>query len=191
MFCPSPAIAEPLKLTRDTNSYDGEVVDPEALSNPEKREKFDLMAFLGRNSKDKRFPEIEACAKELKSQYKKVGAIGFCWGAWAVFRLAGKGKNLIDSVAVAHPSLLEKEEISNLAVPVQFIVPETDPMFTPELKEFTLKTLPELGIDFNYDYYPGLVHGFATRGDMNDAKQKEGLERAKNSAVYWFKQYLH
>lgn len=149
------------------------------------------MAFLGRNSKDKRYPEIEAVAKEIKSKHSKLGAIGFCWGAWAVFRLAGKDKNLLDSVSVAHPSLLEESDISGLAVPVQFIVPETDPMFTPELKEYTLKTVPGLGVDFNYDYYPGLVHGFATRGDQSDAKQKAGLERAKNSAVWWFKQYLH
>jgi dienelactone hydrolase len=149
------------------------------------------MAFIGRNGKDKRFPEIQGCAKELKASFAKVGAIGFCWGAWAVFRLAAKGQDLLDSVAVAHPSLLEESEIENLAVPVQFLVPETDPMFTPQLKEFTLKTLPKLNIAFNYDYYPGLVHGFAARGDQSDAKQKEGLERAKNSAVYWFTQYLH
>ncbi|THW17965.1 alpha/beta-hydrolase [Aureobasidium pullulans] len=171
--------------------FDGEVVDEDALSNPEKREKFDVMAFIGRNSKEIRYPEILANAKELKSQYKKVGAIGFCYGAWAVLRLAGKDEPLIDSAAVAHPSLLEESEIANIGVPVQFISPETDPMFTPELKEFTLKTLPGLNVPFNYDYYPGLVHGFATRGDQSDPKQKEGLERAKNSAVYWFKQFLH
>lgn len=188
-----PSTSTPPLLVTNTNthSFDGEVVDEDALSNPEKREKFDVMAFIGRNSKEIRYPEILANAKELKSQYKKVGAIGFCYGAWAVLRLAGKDEPLIDSAAVAHPSLLEESEIANIGVPVQFISPETDPMFTPELKEFTLKTLPGLNVPFNYDYYPGLVHGFATRGDQSDPKQKEGLERAKNSAVYWFKQFLH
>jgi dienelactone hydrolase len=161
------------------------------MDDPEKRKNFDIMAFIGRNGKDKRFPEISSNAKELKSKYSKVGAIGFCYGAWAVLRLGAKDSALVDCAAVAHPSLLEKDEIANVGVPVQYFVPETDPMFTPELKEFTLKTLPELNIPFNYDYYPGLVHGFATRGDQSDPKQKEGLERAKNSAVYWFKQYLH
>ncbi|CAD0113208.1 unnamed protein product [Aureobasidium uvarum] len=169
----------------------GEVIEPAMMEDPEKRKNFDIMAFIGRNSKDKRFPEITANAKELKSNYKKVAAIGFCYGAWAVLRLAAKDSAIIDCAAVAHPSLLEESEIANIGVPVQFLVPETDPMFTPELKEFTLKTLPTLNIPFNYDYYPGLVHGFAVRGDQKDPKQKEGLERAKNSAVYWFKQYLH
>jgi dienelactone hydrolase len=178
-------------LTLLSHSFDGEVVSPEMMDDPEKRKNFDIMAFIGRNGKDKRFPEISSNAKELKSKYSKVGAIGFCYGAWAVLRLGAKDSALVDCAAVAHPSLLEKDEIANVGVPVQYLVPETDPMFTPELKEFTLKTLPELNIPFNYDYYPGLVHGFATRGDQSDPKQKEGLERAKNSAVYWFKQYLH
>lgn len=173
------------------HSFNGEVVEPEMMEDPEKRKNFDIMAFIGRNNKDIRYPEISANAKELKSNYKKVAAIGFCYGAWAVLRLGAKDEPLIDCAAVAHPSLLEEKEIANIGVPVQFLAPEVDQMFTPELKEFTLKTLPTLNIPFNYDYYPGLVHGFAVRGDQNDPKQKDGLERAKNSAVTWFKQYLH
>ena len=126
------------------------------LENPEKREKFDLMAFIGRNGKDIRQPEIEAAAKELKSQYKKVGAIGFCYGGWAVFRLGAKDKKLVDCVSTAHPSLLEKSEMENLAVPTQIMAPETDQMFSPELKEFANNTIPGLGIEYQYDYYPGV-----------------------------------
>ena len=79
----------------------------------------------------------------------------------------------------------------NISVPVQICAPETDHIYTPELKEYSLKVLPTLGIEFDYQYFPGLVHGFAVRGDQNDPKQKKGLERAKNAAVYWFMQHLH
>ena len=53
------------------------------------------MGFLGRNSKEVRCPEIENCAKALKQEhgFKKLGAIGFCWGGWAVFQLGGKGQS--------------------------------------------------------------------------------------------------
>lgn len=153
--CMLPCLRKSPKLIPSI-SFDGEVVAPEVLEDPEKRKTFDLMGFIGRNSKDLRQPEIEACAKELKSQYKKVGAIGFCYGGWAVFRLGAKGKNLIDCVSTAHPSLLEKSEMENLAVPTQILAPETDPQFTPELKEFANKTIPALGIDYQYDYYPGV-----------------------------------
>lgn len=55
--------------------------------------KFDVGAFIGRNSKQIRWPEIESCARALKREhgFEKVGAMGFCFGGWAVFRLGGKG----------------------------------------------------------------------------------------------------
>ena len=75
------------------NSFSGEVVSPDLFDDPEKLKSFDLMAMFGRNSKEIRQPEIFACAKVLKQEhgFKKLGAIGFCYGAWAVLRLAAKG----------------------------------------------------------------------------------------------------
>jgi len=77
--------------------------------------------------------------------------------------LGGKGKNLVDAISVAHPSLLTKEEIDNIAVPVQILAPETDGMYTPELKEHSLRVLPEKGVEFDYQYFPKLSHGFAAK----------------------------
>ncbi|KAL8824992.1 MAG: hypothetical protein Q9170_007974 [Blastenia crenularia] len=76
--------------------FDGEVVSPETLTNTDKQAKFDTLGFiLGKHGKEKRFPEMEACAKSLRQDlaYKKVGAIGFCYGGWAVFQLGSKSKN--------------------------------------------------------------------------------------------------
>ncbi|KAI1628092.1 Alpha/Beta hydrolase protein [Exophiala viscosa] len=199
--------------------FGGEVVDLDALGPPKEGAKpFDLGAFIGRNSKDIRKPEIFAAATKLKKElgYKKVGAIGFCYGGWAVFQLAAKGKlsqwslrtmyqvtalltdlvsdkgnDLVDCISTAHPSLLEKPEIDAVNKPFQLIIPETDPQFTKELADHYFQVLPSLKLDSDYRYFPGLVHGFATRGDTSDPVQKEGLERAKDAAVSWFKQYLH
>ena len=70
------------------------------MEDEKKRAAFDLPGFIGRNGKDKRQPEIFACAKALKQHhvFKKVGAIGFCYGAWAVFRLAAKGASVTSEV---------------------------------------------------------------------------------------------
>ncbi|KIY02293.1 uncharacterized protein Z520_02431 [Fonsecaea multimorphosa CBS 102226] len=176
--------------------FGGDIVTPDRLMGTGEHansEPFDVMGFLGKNNKEVRQPEIFACATALKKDlgYKKVGAIGFCYGGWAVFRLAAKGNNLIDCVSTAHPSLLDKAEIDALGVPTQILAPEEDPLYTPELKEYSLKTLPTLNIEYDYQYFPGLAHGFATRGDTKDPKQKKGLERAKNAAAAWFREYLH
>ncbi len=50
----------------------------------------DLPGFIGRHSKDIRYPEILACAKALRGQYGKVGTVGYCWGGWACFHLASE-----------------------------------------------------------------------------------------------------
>ena len=67
-------------ISFSTKSFGGEVIDAETLEDPEKRKNFDLMAFIGRNNKDIRWPEIKNTAQTLRKQYKKVGAIGFCYG---------------------------------------------------------------------------------------------------------------
>jgi dienelactone hydrolase len=157
-------------------------------ADPEEAKKFDLMAFLGKNSKEIRFPEIKAGATALKNElgFKKIGAIGFCYGGWAVFQLGAKSNPLVDCISMAHPSLMTEAEIEAVGVPVQILAPETDTQLTPEKKAFCNKVIPTLGVDYDYQYFPGLVHGFATRGDMNNPVEKKGLERAKNAAVHWF-----
>lgn len=177
-------------MLTELGSLDGEIIDPETMSDPVKREQFDVAAFAARHSKQNRRGEIFDVAKTLRSQYKKVGAIGFCWGAWGCLQLAAKGNNILDCVSVAHPSLAEKSEIENLGVPTQILAAETDPQFTPDLKQFSVDTLPKLGIPYEYVYFPGVVHGFAVRGDKNNPVQRDALERAKNLAVNFFKQYL-
>jgi len=64
-------------------------------------------------------------------------------------------------------------------------------VFTPELKAHANSVIPTLNVECDYQHFPGLKHGFSTRGDQSDLKQKQGLERAKNAAVGWFAQILH
>ena len=151
----------------------------------------DIHGFFVKNSKEIRQPEIFACAKALRHSHSKVAAIGYCFGGWACFRLAAKGQNLVDAISTAHPSLLEKAEIDAVGVPTQIIAPEFDHVLTAELKEYCNKTIPTLEIPYQYDFYPGLNHGFAVKGDIKDPKQKLGLERANNAIVSWFKENLY
>ena len=113
-------------------------------------------------------------------------------GGWAVFKLGAKSENgLVDAISTAHPSLLDHAEVDNVAVPVQILSPEHDAMYTEELKAYTNKVIPSLGVEYDYQYFPALTHGFAARGDPNDPVQKKGLERAKNAVTHWFTEHLH
>ncbi|KAK5043520.1 hypothetical protein LTR84_011451 [Exophiala bonariae] len=88
--------------------FDGEVISPEMLEDPEKAKSFTIMVWFGRHNKAKRGPEIIAVTEELHSKYEKVGVLGFCYGGWAVFQLAGRDKNLVDCISTAHRSALDR-----------------------------------------------------------------------------------
>jgi dienelactone hydrolase len=87
--------------------------------------------------------------------------------------------------------MITKEELANIGVPTQILAPETDPEYTPELKEYTHQVFPTLNIEYDYQFFPGLFHGFAARGDPSNPAQRRGVERAKNAVVHWFSVQLH
>ncbi|KAI1406380.1 dienelactone hydrolase family protein [Hypoxylon fuscum] len=154
---------------------------------------FDIKAFIGRNSREIREPEIFAAAKILRQKYKKVGAVGYCYGGWAVFRLGSKDHSppLVDAISTGHPSLLTKKDIDEVAAPVQLLAPELDQTFTAELKAHAFETLQKLNLEFEYRHFPGIAHGALVRGDEKNPGEQLAMVKAKNSAVNWFKQFLH
>ena len=172
-------------------SFGGVVKPFEIILDQARWGELNLPEFMKRNNKDAREPEIDEFAKALRSQYKRVGAIGFCFGGPLVFRLGAKDRNLVDCISAAHPSFLEKREIAKVGVPVQIIAPEIDPLYTPELKSYSHEVIPTLGVPYDYQHFPGLEHGFGTRGDIKIDKERDGMLRAKNAAVLWFRQWLH
>ncbi|KAF5232148.1 hypothetical protein FANTH_13145 [Fusarium anthophilum] len=93
-------------------SYGGEVLPTDILMDMSQLHKLDMPGFMARNSKEVRGPEIFNFAATLWSQYNRVGAVGFCWGGWAVFKLGARSSDgLVNYISTAHPSLLEKSEV--------------------------------------------------------------------------------
>ncbi|CAM1509553.1 Fc.00g032920.m01.CDS01 [Cosmosporella sp. VM-42] len=175
------------------DSFGGEVLPADVILNSSDFwGKLDLTSFFQRNSKEIRSPEIINSANILRSKHERTGAIGFCFGGWGVFQLGAKANHgLVDCISTAHPTNLTKEEIEGVFVPVQICAPEFDPMFSEEMKAFCNEVIPTLGVPYDYQYFPNLSHGFAVRGDSRKLAEREGMERAKNAVVLWFRQWLH
>jgi len=152
----------------------------------------DLKGFITKNSREIREPEIFACAKALKAQHKKVAAVGFCFGGWAVFRLGAKEHQppLVDCISAGHPSMMVKKDIDEVAVPVQILAPEIDAAFDEELKMHAFTTIMRRGVPFDYQHFPGVEHSCLVRGDEKIKGEREAMARGKNAAVAWFKQFL-
>ncbi len=131
------------------------------------------------------------CAQILRSKHERLGAMGFCFGGWAVFQLGSTAnKGLVDCISMAHPSFLTEEEIQSVGVPVQILAPENDRLYTQELKAFSNRVIPTLGVPYDYQHFPKVEHGFAVRGDAKNPTERAAMERAKNAAVLWFRQWL-
>ncbi|EXJ65347.1 esterase/lipase [Cladophialophora yegresii CBS 114405] len=153
----------------------------------------DFTGFLERNARPIREPEIFDAARALRQQYKKVGAIGFCYGGWACLRLGSKDHDpaLVDAVSIGHPSLLTKEDIDEAAVPVQMLAPEHDVPYPHDMKVHTFEAVMKNGLPLDYVHFPGVEHGSLVRGDARVKGEREAMARAKDAAVNWFRQWLY
>jgi dienelactone hydrolase len=140
-----------------------------------------------------------ACARHLRAQYPKVGAIGYCYGGWAGFYLASEDLNpatgsqpLLDCLTIGHPSLLTEADIDSVSsqVPIQVLAPEFDAMYAPYLKAKTFKVLQEKGNPFEYRHFPGVEHACFVRGDPNKAGERDAMDRGLRAAVGWMSEWL-
>lgn len=171
--------------------FGGEVISADALLN-ERWQEIDLPAFKQRNSREIREPSVFAFVRAMKERHAKVGAIGYCFGGWAVFRLGAKEHEtpLVDCISAAHPSMMIKQDIDDVAVPVQILAPEIDAAYTAELKMHTFVTLQKNGVPFDYQHFPGVEHACLARGNERKQGEREAMVRGKNAAVAWFRQHL-
>jgi dienelactone hydrolase len=183
------------------NSFDNKPLPADILTTREPPlPELNLDTYLTANSREARSPEILACARHLRAQYSKVGAIGYCYGGWAGFHLASEALNsadntqqpLLDCLVIGHPSLLTEADIDAFSsrVPVQILAPEADAMYTPYLKAKTFRVLLEKGVPFEYRHFPGVEHHCFVRGDPEREGERDAMERGLGAAVGWLGEWL-
>lgn len=128
--------------------------------------------------------------KNLRSNkgYKKIGAVGFCWGGGSIARLAST--NLFDSVVVFHPAPISLKEIQAIKIPISFGCAEEDSEFPLKRAREYEATLTEKkkngGSDFEFVEYMGVCRGFACRPAENNPVHKERFMEAFNQTKTWF-----
>ena len=169
--------------------------DPIPLNRPED---FDIMAWLQKSGPEGKGhgtgqvdPIVEAVIKEMRSNLgvKKIGSVGYCFGAKYVARYLAKGKG-IDVGAMAHPSFVEADEIKGMAGPLSIAAAETDAIFPEEKRHETEKLLKEMKIPYQICLYSDVEHGFAVRADMSKREAKFAKEAAFLQHVQWFDEFV-
>jgi dienelactone hydrolase len=169
--------------------------DPIPLNRPEG---FDIMAWMQKGGpegkghmKDRVDPIVERVIKELRSVYgvKRLGSVGYCFGAKYVARFLAAGKG-IDVGAMAHPSFVDAEEVKNIAGPLTIAAAETDQIFPEEKRRETEDILKKEKKTYQINLYSGVEHGFAVRADMSSRQAKYAKEAAFLQHVQWFDEYV-
>jgi len=125
---------------------------------------------------------IRTVVANIRSKYKHVHGIGFCYGAKPIWELAAEGH--FSSIVLCHPSFLQSEDTGKYAVPTLFNLADNDTMFTPELVKHYQTVLQ--GKHVRFIQYANTDHGFVARGGEEVQNQrKEALLQSAN----WFKQH--
>ena len=165
--------------------------DPAPLNRPAG---FDIMAWRrGPPSKETHAvdPIVEAVIHEMRTTYavKRLGAVGYCFGAKYVARFMAEGKG-IDVGYMAHPSFVDGDEIRGIAGPLSIAAAETDQIFPAEKRRETEDILKDMDVPYQTTLYSDVQHGFATRADISIKSQRFAKEAAFEQAVVWFNEYL-
>jgi len=93
----------------------------------------------------------------------------------------------IKAGAIAHATLVGKEDFEGTKAPLAFICVENDQLFPDEVKEYGENHLKENSIETEFKTYGGVPHGFAVVGEYEDVKIKETQVQAFDQMLAWLK----
>lgn len=162
----------------------------------------DFPSFLAKHHPGKPAePLIRAAVAAIRKEQGekvKIGAVGYCWGALPILHLSSKnaGAEQVDAVAFAHPSLLADDgsDFAQLAKPALFLTCETDAQLPDAKREAAIeackKKAREDGVFVRFSYYPNCSHGWAIKGDENDAYTAKAMQHAAIEMVGFFRAEL-
>ncbi|KAJ9300182.1 hypothetical protein DTO271G3_2299 [Paecilomyces variotii] len=165
--------------------FAGDAIDVAAMEGG----KVDLPSWLPNHQTNHVDPIVEAAIKNLREQgIKKIGGVGYCFGAKYVTRFLKNGQ--IDVGFNAHPSFVTHEELGAIQGPLSIAAAETDQIFTTELRHESEGTLIKTGQPWQINLFSGVVHGFAVRADLSKPQNKFAKEQAFAQAIAWFAYHL-
>mmetsp|Transcript_16412 Transcript_16412/g.42396 ORF Transcript_16412/g.42396 Transcript_16412/m.42396 type:complete len:247 (-) Transcript_16412:190-930(-) len=159
-------------------------------------EGFDFGAYLAAHTWEGEVKsDFEKMMTHLDSKgCKSVGAIGFCWGVWALCKANSCGFPL-KCGAGPHPSTKlegmwggnELEMFEKVTMPVLMMPAGNDPDFVKPGGE-GMNVLEKKG--GSCVPFPDMSHGWCSRGDLSDEKVKRDVEGAMTKAIAHFKTHL-
>lgn len=147
----------------------------------------DLGKWLPNHGSDVTRPIVESFLNGLTKAIdtKFIGLIGYCFGAKYVIQQLTKSTK-VTTGAIAHPSFVSIDEVSEISKPLLISAAENDHIFTDELRKQTEEKLKEIKARYQIDLFSGVSHGYAARGDPKDPIVKYAKEKTFMDQIHWF-----
>lgn len=128
-------------------------------------------------------------AVQADKKYEKLGAVGYCFGGIVAVRFGAT--DLLDSIVVVHPGPVSLEQIRAIKLPAAWVCAEEDFSFGDKLREeaeavFAGREGENNWVDYEFTLYPGTVHGFGARPNLDVPEIKEAFEKSQDQIVNWF-----
>jgi len=127
-------------------------------------------------------------ANILKGEgFKKIGALGYCWGGKVVILGALKEGSPLDAISSVHPSTLSSQDAEGLSVPVGLFASQDESKDEFDKFVAVLSKKP-FAAKVASKYYSNMFHGWAAaRANLSDPENKREYEDLYSRASAFFK----
>ena len=170
--------------------------------------------WLARQTPEKVLPILHEVIEGAKDEFADAVAngggiysVGYCFGGRMTLLLAGERPDTamwgqavkdeeagvvkkgpyIKAGAIAHATLVGKEDFEGTKAPLAFVCVENDNLFLEDIREHGEKHLKDNNIECEFKTYSGVPHGFAVVGEYEDANIKATQVQAFDQMLVWLK----
>ncbi|KAH7119037.1 Alpha/Beta hydrolase protein [Dendryphion nanum] len=183
------------------------------LRTAEGMKSFLIDMWLARHTREKVLPILQKVIEGARDEFADAIAngggiygIGYCFGAKYILILSGehadtaawgqsevkdeeqavKKEPILRAGAVAHGTMVLKEDLEAVKAPIYIAAVQNDPLFSEEeVLNPGRKALEANKIEHEVQVYSGVPHGFAVLGDYDDPKIKQSQVQAYGEMLGW------
>ena len=171
---------------------------------------FMLDMWLARQTPEKVVPILHKVIEGAKEEFADavasgggVYAVGYCFGGKYVCIFAAEQQSLeakqdeeaglakqpplIKAGALAHGTLITKEDLEAIKSPVSMVCVENDNLFPDDVRDAGKEFLEKNNVEHEMKVYPGVPHGFAVVGQYEDQKIQNAQGEAHQQMLAWLK----
>ena len=178
---------------------------------------FMLDMWLARQTPEKVLPILHKVVDGAKEEFADAVAngggiygVGYCFGGKYVCVLASELPDdvahgqaqakdeevgmvtkapVIKAGALAHGTLIGKEDIESIKSPISMACVENDQLFPDEVRTAGQESLEKNKVEHEVKVYAGVPHGFAVVGEYEDSKIQKAQREAFAQMVGWLKNH--